>query len=241
MSIDAPAANALSAAPTVPDTGIDEFSVEVRAFLDANATRRSEGAGSADWGHGIDRIAYFSADSAEVDRINVDAAKAWQKKRFDAGLGWITGPAEFGGRALSTVHDMTYDLIELDYDVADTGVLSVIGLGMIGPTILAHAQDDVRQQYLPAMYSGDVIACQLFSEPDAGSGRPDHSRSSRWRRLGDRRAEGLDVGGPALGNRHAAVSHRPGPAQAPGHHGVPDRHGHARCRGAAAAPDDRRR
>ncbi len=45
----------------------------------------------------------------------------------------------------------------------DTGVLSVIGLGMIGPTILAHAQPHVRQKYLPAMYSGQVVACQLFS------------------------------------------------------------------------------
>jgi alkylation response protein AidB-like acyl-CoA dehydrogenase len=45
----------------------------------------------------------------------------------------------------------------------------VIGLGMIGPTILAHGQQAVKDRYLPAMYRGDVIACQLFSEPDAGS------------------------------------------------------------------------
>ena len=51
----------------------------------------------------------------------------------------------------------------------DTGVLSVIGLGMIGPTILAHAQPHISRTYLPAMYSGQVIACQLFSEPGAGS------------------------------------------------------------------------
>jgi acyl-CoA dehydrogenase len=53
--------------------------------------------------------------------------------------------------------------------VPDTGTLSVVGLGMIGPTILAHAQQAVKDRYLPAMYRGDVIACQLFSEPEAGS------------------------------------------------------------------------
>jgi acyl-CoA dehydrogenase len=40
---------------------------------------------------------------------------------------------------------------------------------MIGPTILAHARDHIKDRYLPAMYRGDAIACQLFSEPSAGS------------------------------------------------------------------------
>ncbi|WP_372349795.1 hypothetical protein [Streptomyces sp. KL116D] len=53
----------------------------------------------------------------------------------EAGLGWITGPAAYGGRELSRVHDMLYDAVEAEYDVPDTGTLSVIGLSMIGPTI----------------------------------------------------------------------------------------------------------
>ena len=40
---------------------------------------------------------------------------------------------------------------------------------MVAPTILAHAIEDVRRQYLAPMYRGDVVACQLFSEPVAGS------------------------------------------------------------------------
>ncbi len=48
-------------------------------------------------------------------------------------------------------------------------MLSVIGLGMIGPTILAHAQPHIKERWLPALYRGDAIACQLFSEPGAGS------------------------------------------------------------------------
>jgi len=39
----------------------------------------------------------------------------------------------------------------------------------VGPTILAHGSDHLRDTYLPAMYRGDSIACQLFSEPAAGS------------------------------------------------------------------------
>jgi acyl-CoA dehydrogenase len=148
---------------------MDDFVAEVRAFLEAHAPRRPATDADLEWGAGIDRISYFSNDPPDVDRANVDAARAWQRRRSEAGLGWITGPAEYGGRALTTVHDLVYDGIEAEYDVPDTGVLSLIGLGMIGPTILAHAQDAIKERYLPAMYAGDVIACQLFSEPSAGS------------------------------------------------------------------------
>jgi len=149
-------------------TDLDAFSAEVRAFLDANAARRPS-TGTIEWGTGEDRIAYFSTDPPDVDKAKVDAARAWQRRRYEAGFGWISGPAEYGGRELSTLHDLVYDGIEAEYDVPDTGVLAVIGLGMIGPTILAHAEPEVKARYLPAMYSGDVIACQLFSEPGAGS------------------------------------------------------------------------
>ncbi|SHN18667.1 acyl-CoA dehydrogenase family protein [Cryptosporangium aurantiacum] len=144
------------------------FADEVRVFLDANAERRPP-ATTVDWGVGEDRIAYFSTDPPDVDAAKVAAARAWQRRRYEAGFGWISGPTEHGGRGLSTLHDLVYDGIEADYDVPDTGVLAVIGLGMIGPTILAHAEPHIKQRYLPAMYSGDVIACQLFSEPGAGS------------------------------------------------------------------------
>jgi alkylation response protein AidB-like acyl-CoA dehydrogenase len=40
---------------------------------------------------------------------------------------------------------------------------------MVAPTILAHATEPVRERYLPQMSRGDIVACQLFSEPGAGS------------------------------------------------------------------------
>jgi acyl-CoA dehydrogenase len=44
-----------------------------------------------------------------------------------------------------------------------------LGLSMTAPTILAHGTEQVKRAYLPRLHRGDVIACQLFSEPDAGS------------------------------------------------------------------------
>ena len=150
------------------DQGAAEFAAEARAFLDAHA-RPAPDHGAFTWGEGDDRMAYFSADPPDVDLAKVERARAWQRTRHGNGFGWITGPARYGGRDLTPVHDLIYDAVESEYDVPDTGMISVVGLGMIGPTILAHARQSVRDRWLPAMYRGDAIACQLFSEPGAGS------------------------------------------------------------------------
>ena len=44
-----------------------------------------------------------------------------------------------------------------------------IAIGFIGPALLAHASPEVRAAYLPKLYRGDLVMCQLFSEPNAGS------------------------------------------------------------------------
>ncbi|MBA4863433.1 acyl-CoA dehydrogenase family protein [Streptomyces sp. PSKA54] len=150
------------------DQDMQDFAAEVRRFLDAHAAKAPDRTAFT-WGEGDDTMAYFSSLPPEEEREHVLRAREWQRIRYQNGFGWITGPPEYGGRGLTPVHDLLYDAIESEYDVADTGVLSVVGLGMIGPTILAHAQPHIKERWLPAMYRGDAIACQLFSEPGAGS------------------------------------------------------------------------
>ncbi|SEF01912.1 acyl-CoA dehydrogenase [Streptomyces sp. 3213] len=147
---------------------MQDFVAEARAFLDAHAAKAPDHTAPT-WGEGDDSMAYFSSLPPEVEREHVQRARDWQRVRHENGFGWITGPVEYGGRGLTPVHDLLYDAVESEYEVADTGVLSVIGLGMVGPTILAHAQPHIKERWLPALYRGDAIACQLFSEPGAGS------------------------------------------------------------------------
>jgi acyl-CoA dehydrogenase len=152
---------------TGPD--LETFAAECRSFLDANATPKQTTADRTfTWGEGDDDPALFDEIAPDVERAALAEAKAWRAARWDAGLGWITGPTELGGRGLSPAHEKTYTALEARYVVPDQSFFG-IGFGMIAPTLLAHGTDEVRQRYLPAMYRGDIVACQLFSEPGAGS------------------------------------------------------------------------
>ena len=142
------------------------FEAEARAFLDANAPRRVEVAQR--WGEGPDRVALFADKTVEEEQAEVAAAKAWRQKVFDAGFGWITGPVEHGGRGLPSSYERSWQSIESQYDTPAQGVFG-IGLGMVAPTIFAHATDHAKALYLRRLWRGEIIGCQLFSEPVAGS------------------------------------------------------------------------
>ena len=113
-------------------------------------------------------MSLFEEISREQEMAALAKAQAWRAKRYDAGLGWISGPEAYGGRELPGAFDRLYGQLEGRYKVPDQGFFG-IGLGMVAPTILAHATDEVRDAYLAKLYRGDLVACQLFSEPGAGS------------------------------------------------------------------------
>jgi len=147
---------------------VEEFRDEAKAFLDANADLRETDDRPFEWGEGDDDVSLFEEIDREVERAQLVEAKAWRAKRFDAGFGWITGPTEFGGRELTSAHERAYQSLEAKYLTPPGGFFG-IGLGMVAPTILAHGTDSAKRAYLRAMYRGDIVGCQLFSEPGAGS------------------------------------------------------------------------
>jgi alkylation response protein AidB-like acyl-CoA dehydrogenase len=86
---------------------------------------------------------------------------------YEAGYAGLTWPEEFGGRGAPYSHQA----IVLE-EFARTGApshIGVIGLGMAGPTIMAHGTEEQKRRYLPKILSAEEIWCQGFSEPDAGS------------------------------------------------------------------------
>ncbi len=146
---------------------IEEFQAEARAFLSANCKRREDNA-ARKWGEGSDKVALFEEKSAEAEIRDVEAAKAFRQKMFDAGFGWITGPGEFGGRGLPNTYQRAYDEEASKFSVPNMSIFG-IGLGMVAPTFLAHGTEEAKQKYLRPMWRGEIVGCQLFSEPGAGS------------------------------------------------------------------------
>ncbi|MEO5723502.1 MAG: acyl-CoA dehydrogenase family protein, partial [Ilumatobacteraceae bacterium] len=149
------------------DITVEQFQAEARAFLDASASRK-ETERKFVWGEGADKVAMFEEKNREDERRDVALAQQWRATKFDAGFGWITGPAAYGGRGLTNAHERAYNQLEAQYQVPNQGAFT-IGLGMVAPTILAHGSDVAKDLYLKKMYRADLIGCQLFSEPGAGS------------------------------------------------------------------------
>ncbi|MBW3556318.1 MAG: acyl-CoA dehydrogenase family protein [Actinobacteria bacterium] len=143
-----------------------QFREEALDFLSANTVPRQ--AEKTGWGEGSDRVGLFPDKTLEEDLAEVAEARDWRRRVYDAGFGWITGPPEYGGRGLPTSYQRIWAELEARFDTPSQ-VPFGIGLGMVAPTILAHGTEAAKQRYLPAMYRGDVVACQLFSEPAAGS------------------------------------------------------------------------
>jgi acyl-CoA dehydrogenase len=144
----------------------DDFRAEALAFLETNAKRRQ--AEVTGWGKGSDKVGVLEEKSPEEERREVEEAKAWRQQKFDAGFGWITGPSQYGGRELTSAYERIYQAVEAGFDTPSQSPFG-IGLGMVAPTILAHATDEVKDAYLRKLYRGEMVACQLFSEPGAGS------------------------------------------------------------------------
>ena len=104
---------------TAPTPTLDEFKDEATAFLDANAAARSRRAEEFVWGEGNDDVALFEEVDPDVEARQLAEAKAWRAKRYDAGLGWISGPTELGGRGLPAAYDRLYGRLEAGYQVPD--------------------------------------------------------------------------------------------------------------------------
>jgi alkylation response protein AidB-like acyl-CoA dehydrogenase len=65
-------------------------------------------------------------------------------------------------------YEKAWNALEAQYQVPNQAAFT-IGLGMVAPTILAHGSEEAKQSYLTKMYRADIVGCQLFSEPGAGS------------------------------------------------------------------------
>ena len=129
----------------------ESFREEVRSWLDDNLP--------AEWRHR--GVGGYREDDDE------DLQRRWQRMLHEAGwlkLGW---PKEAGGRGATPVMQAIYQ-----EEMARAGapvILGRLGVTLLAPTLLGHGTQWQKAEYIDRILSGDLVFCQGFSEPDAGS------------------------------------------------------------------------
>ncbi len=134
------------------------YRAEARAWLEQHATLQRDGTR-----HSGGMTDAFSEEEAR----HVKEAKDWQATLAEHGWAGITWPKEYGGRGSTTLQERIFVQEQAKFDVPAS--VFAQGIGMAGPTIIAHGTDAQKERFLPPMLRGDEVWCQLFSEPGAGS------------------------------------------------------------------------
>jgi alkylation response protein AidB-like acyl-CoA dehydrogenase len=131
---------------------VDEFRRQARAWIEANLEPRR-------------------AQTSREDRTleDIAAARALQRRLFDAGYAGLTFPVEHGGRGLTAAHERAFREEAADYVTPDLGVAGGVTFGPIARSMLAHASPEFLARHIPKILSGEEIWCQFYSEPEAGS------------------------------------------------------------------------
>jgi alkylation response protein AidB-like acyl-CoA dehydrogenase len=93
---------------------------------------------------------------------------SWMRTIGASGYAAPHWPEEYGGLSgeLWTLRVVREELAR--YRLPTFGP-NILGVGLAGPTIIAHGTQAQKERYLRPILTGEEIWCQLFSEPGAGS------------------------------------------------------------------------
>jgi alkylation response protein AidB-like acyl-CoA dehydrogenase len=129
------------------------FRAEVRRFLAANV---------------LGEFAALGGRGGSGDEtFGFETRLKWERVLADAGwtcLGW---PAEYGGRGASMTEQVIFNE-EYSRSLAP-GRVSILGEGLLGPTLIHFGTEAQKERFLPPIREGTELWCQGYSEPDAGS------------------------------------------------------------------------
>jgi alkylation response protein AidB-like acyl-CoA dehydrogenase len=147
---------------------LETFEEEALAFLTAHLAPRTTSRGGLQWGVGEDTgVALWEEPDSEEERSRLAAARAWRRSRFDAGFGWLSGPEELGGRGLPASYARAYRRLEREFETPGDGYFKLDHV--VGPVLEKYGTETVRRTIPRGLHRGDLVACELFSEPEAGS------------------------------------------------------------------------
>ena len=102
-----------------------EYRTKVRAWLDE---------------HKAEAPTMRAEDSGLDEHAHVAARREWQRKLAEGGLAAVVWPAEYGGQGLGPLHQV---VVNQEIGRAGVpGIFDVIGVGMLGPTLIEHGNEE---------------------------------------------------------------------------------------------------
>jgi alkylation response protein AidB-like acyl-CoA dehydrogenase len=127
-----------------------QFRDELRAWLQANVPLPFSGNTNEE-----EKGAYF------------EFLRDWQRKVYEGGWASVSWPKEYGGRGAALIEQAIFT--EEWARAEAPPLINVLGMSLIGPTIIAVGTPEQKQRFLSKILSAEEIWCQGFSEPNAGS------------------------------------------------------------------------
>lgn len=130
----------------------DQFREKVQAFLAEHLPPNWKGLGALD----PDEIYRFTNEEWRP----LLAEQRWLAPAW---------PVEYGGGGLTELEQVILAEEFQRAGVPEGGTNDTFSIQMCGNTILNWASDELKAEFLPKIISGEIIFCQGYSEPDAGS------------------------------------------------------------------------
>jgi alkylation response protein AidB-like acyl-CoA dehydrogenase len=130
---------------------LEQFRSELRSWLSANVPDDLR----------PEKAALLS-DSERIRRL-----REWQARLAEARWVGITWPPEYGGRGASIAEQIAYVEEMARADAPE--VINNLGIGIVGPPIMAYGTEEQKQRFLRRILSAEDLWCCGFSEPGAGS------------------------------------------------------------------------
>ncbi|GAB2862298.1 acyl-CoA dehydrogenase family protein [Lentzea nigeriaca] len=114
-------------------------------------------------------LAVFHNLPGAEERLLLERCRAYQRARFDAGYQALTLPRDKGGAGLTAAHAAAFAQEESAFEVPPSTELISVTVRLVAMAVSLFGTAEQRHEYARAFLRTDLLACQLFSEPGAGS------------------------------------------------------------------------
>ncbi|MDG2028995.1 MAG: acyl-CoA dehydrogenase family protein [Acidimicrobiales bacterium] len=150
---------------------VEEFAAEAASWLAQNCESRSDEPLETElvWGDGEFSVAVFHALSFDEERDLLESAKEWQQRKASRGYHAITGDPAWGGLGLSKEHARAFAAVERGFEPPPRHESFSVTVGLIAPTVELFGTDEQKEQFVAQFLAAEMLCCQLFSEPGAGT------------------------------------------------------------------------